>query len=177
MARGEVLATLVSARADHDYSAEAMDVLRRVVRALHTIDVESEAAIGVGAAQLFVLREIEKGGTLTVSELAARTATAQSSVSEVVARLVARGLVARTRSVRDRRRAELTLTVEGQALLTTAPRAVQERLVAAFRVLPADQQRLLAQGMSEWVAAAGLGNVVPTMFFEGGVGGESDWRS
>ena len=171
MARGEALATLVNARADHDYSAEAMDVLRRVVRALHTIDLESEAAIGVGAAQLFVLREIEKGGTLTVSELASRTATAQSSVSEVVARLVGRGLVARARAAGDRRRAELTLTATGQALLATAPRAIQERLVAAFRALPPDRQRRLAQDMSAWVAAAGLGNVTPTMFFEGGVEG------
>ena len=67
--------------------AAAMDALRRIVRSLRIAERHSEAMLGVTTAQLFVLREVDKAGRITVSELARRTATAQSSVSEVLTRL------------------------------------------------------------------------------------------
>lgn len=148
------------------HAAEAMDAVRRIVRSLRSAEGESESALGISAAQLFVLREVEKGGSPTVGELARRTATAQSSVSEVVTRLATRGLLQRRPSTEDRRRTEVTLTEQGRALLSRAPETVQERMISAFRRLPPARQRLLAEGMSEWVAAAGLAGVTPTMFFE-----------
>src|SRR6476661_931465 len=83
--------------------AAAMDALRRIVRSLRIAERHSEAMLGVTTAQLFVLREVDKAEKITVSELAQRTATAQSSVSEVLTRLAARGLVTRTRPLADRR--------------------------------------------------------------------------
>jgi hypothetical protein len=83
--------TLIRSAADNeDAAVEAMNVLRQLVRALRAADSESEGTLGVTAAQLFVLRVIQSAGSLSVSELAQHTATAQSSVSEVVARLAAR---------------------------------------------------------------------------------------
>jgi DNA-binding MarR family transcriptional regulator len=143
-----------------------MDALRRIVRALRAADRDSEAALGLPTAQLFVLREVEKAGMLTVSELARRTATAQSSVSEVLKRLLGRELVTRTQSVVDRRRAEIALSARGRELLARAPETVQERLLGAFRRLPRAQQREAADAMCAWVAEAGLADVTPTMFFE-----------
>ena len=32
--------------------------------------------------------------------------------------------------------------------------------------MPPERQRAVAEGMDEWVSAAGLGHVAPTMFFE-----------
>jgi DNA-binding MarR family transcriptional regulator/nitroimidazol reductase NimA-like FMN-containing flavoprotein (pyridoxamine 5'-phosphate oxidase superfamily) len=149
-----------------DAAAEAMDMLRRVVRALRTADGESEAALGLTSAQLFVLREIDKARTLSVGELARRTATAQSSVSEVITRLAARGLINRGRSVADRRRAEIALSEAGHALLTQSPETVQERLLAAFGRLPVDLQCQAADGLRAWISAAGLSHLPATMFFE-----------
>jgi nitroimidazol reductase NimA-like FMN-containing flavoprotein (pyridoxamine 5'-phosphate oxidase superfamily) len=83
--------TLIRSGADNeDAAVEAMNVLRQLVRALRAADSESEGTLGVTAAQLFVLRVIQSAGSLSVSELAQHMATAQSSVSEVVARLAAR---------------------------------------------------------------------------------------
>ena len=149
-----------------DLAGHAMDAIRRIVRALRTADGQSEAVLGLTTAQLFVMREIEKAGRPTIGELAKRTATAQSSVSEVVARLVARGLLAREKSTEDRRRAEISLTEEGTRLLSSAAETVQERMLAAFRTLPPARQREIAQGLGAWITAAGLGAVAPTMFFE-----------
>lgn len=147
-------------------AALAMDAVRRIVRALRNSHVDSHATVGVSMAQLFVLREVAKAGVLTIGELSERTATAQSSVSAVVARLVSRGLIVRGTSAADRRRAAITLSDSGRAALASAPETLQERLIAAFRRLPAERQRELADAMDEWISDAGLGQVAPTMFFE-----------
>ena len=149
-----------------DDAADAMNSLRRVVRGLRLADAESEAALGVTTAQLFVLREIDRSRVLTVSELSQRTATTQSSVSEVVARLDARGLIARTRSNTDRRRAEISLSEAGRALLARAPETVQERLLSALERLSPCRRRQAAQGLRAWIYEAGLADVAATMFFE-----------
>jgi DNA-binding MarR family transcriptional regulator len=149
-----------------ELASGAMDGLRRLVRSLLTAEAESEGDLGVTTAQLFVLRVIDRAGALTIGELAARTATAQSSASEVVARLVARRLVTRRRSTVDRRRTELSLSASGHALLTRAPEAIQEKLLAALGRLPEDRRRQLAEGLSAWVDEAGLGRLPATMFFE-----------
>jgi DNA-binding MarR family transcriptional regulator len=149
-----------------DAAATAMDAIRRIVRALRTAQVESCTMRGASMAQLFVLREVAKAGVITIGELAACTATAQSSVSAVVARLATRGLVVRGTSVADRRRAAVTLSDQGLIALANAPETIQEHLLAAFRQLSEERQRAIAAGLDEWISAAGLGHIAPTMFFE-----------
>ena len=149
-----------------DSATMAMDALRRIVRSLRSADAVSEALFGVSAAQLFVLRELAKREPLTIGELAQRTATAQSSVSEVVARLASKDLVVRERPLVDRRRVDVSLTEGGRILLRRVDETVQERLLAGFNSLPEAGQALTAAGLQSWVRAAGLADVAPTMFFE-----------
>jgi DNA-binding MarR family transcriptional regulator len=146
--------------------AAAMDALRRIVRSLRIAERHSEAMLGVTTAQLFVLREVDKAGRITVSELARRTATAQSSVSEVLTRLSARGLVTRTRPLADRRRTEIALSEAGHALLDGLSAPGQERLVTAFQRLSVERQQVTAESMSMWIEEAGMGDVPASMFFE-----------
>jgi MarR family transcriptional regulator, lower aerobic nicotinate degradation pathway regulator len=149
-----------------DWAGAAMDALRRIVRSLRVADRDSQAALGLTAAQLFVLREVEKAERLTISELARHTTTAQSSVSEVLARLVSRGLALRTRSPSDGRCFDVTVSDRGRELLARTPASIQERLVRAFQRLPAARQRQTADGLQAWIAEAGLNDLPATMFFE-----------
>lgn len=151
---------------DTEPAVVAMDSIRRIVRALRSSHVDSHATAGVSMAQLFVLREVAKAGVLTIGELAERTATAQSSVSAVVARLASHGLIVRGIAAADRRRAAITLSERGRAALASAPETIQELLIAAFRRMPAERQRDIASGLAEWVLDAGLAQLAPTMFFE-----------
>jgi MarR family transcriptional regulator, organic hydroperoxide resistance regulator len=159
--------TLIRSAADNeDAAVEAMNVLRQLVRALRAADSESEGTLGVTAAQLFVLRVIQSAGSLSVSELAQHMATAQSSVSEVVARLAKKRVITRRRSAVDRRRTEISLSDAGRGLLERVPETVQERLIAAFRRLSAERQREAAKLLRGWIDDAGLGDVGVMMFFE-----------
>jgi DNA-binding MarR family transcriptional regulator len=147
-------------------AARAMDGLRRIVHALHIGTSASERAIGLSGAQLFVLRQLHTESEQSLGDLARRTRTTPSSVSEVVSRLVKRGLVARESSARDRRRAVLTLTAAGAALVRSAPETVQDRLVAGFGRLDRASQRVLADAIESWLTASGLADVTATFFFE-----------
>ena len=149
-----------------DDAARIMDGVRRLVRELRVAARAAESERGVTTAQLFVLRQLQAHAGQSLSDVAGQTRTTQSSVSEVVARLIRRGLVERHPSAIDRRRAELSLTSRGRAIIADAPETIQERLVGGLNRLDDLQRRALADAMDAWLRASGVSEVRPPMFFE-----------
>jgi DNA-binding MarR family transcriptional regulator len=145
-----------------------MDSIRRIVRALRETSRAAEQRFGVSAAQLFVLHQLQARGAQTIGELAASTATHQSSVSVVVQRLVDAGLVKRSTSELDRRRREVALTARGTRLLGRAPDVAQERLLRGLASLPAAELHQLASALTSLVTAMGAEGEPASMFFEDG---------
>lgn len=150
-----------------DRSARAiMDALRRVVRALRQSARLTETSLGISAAQLFVLHQLADEGGLSITTLAERTLTDQSSVSLVVTRLAERGLVARRSARDDRRRTVVELTAAGRRLLEQAPEATQVRLLGGLTSMTAADRKALARLLGTLVAAVEQTDAVPPMFFE-----------
>ena len=147
-------------------SQRILDSIRRLVRLLRVSDRQAQADLGVSGAQLFVLTELGKTPALSLGELAARTRTDQSSVSVVVTRLVEAGLVTRDRDERDARRLVLHLTSTGRAMLQKAPVVAQERLLAVFDRMPAEELRRFADTFQEIVDGVGAEAGPAPMLFE-----------
>ena len=122
-----------------------LDCIRRLFRFLRLSDRAAQTEVKLSGAQLFVLHELGKTPNLSLSELAQRTLTDQSSVSVVVTRLVASGHVSRDRDSRDGRRLVLNLTPAGSEILQRAPLAPQERVIEAMDRLPSADRRKFAQ--------------------------------
>lgn len=154
------------ARRRESPAQRTMDALRRLVRTLGTSARSTPGARGISGAQLFLLRAIESAPGISLSELASRAMARQSTISEVVARLVERRLVARTRGDGDARRVMLTLTSRGRGIVERAPQTAQELLVAGLESLSASEQRRLASSLELWLDRAGFTDVEPSMFFE-----------
>ncbi|MFL5522738.1 MAG: MarR family winged helix-turn-helix transcriptional regulator [Gemmatimonadaceae bacterium] len=146
--------------------SRAINALRRMVRGLRASAESSERDLRVSAAQLFVLSELSQLPEQSVKDLAARTMTTHSTVSEVVSQLIAKGLVARTADASDGRRALLRLTRQGGMLLKKSPRAIQEDLIEGFETLSPSVRRAVASGLEKWLEASGLGDVPATMLFD-----------
>lgn len=144
----------------------AMNALRRLVRALRVSTVAVERTSGISGAQLFVLRALVERPGQSMRDLVARTLTSQSTVSEVAARLISRGLVTRRAAPDDARRAVLNPTPAGRALVRTAPPTVQASLIEGLRRLSPGSRRTLADALEQWLGVAGLTEVPPSMFFE-----------
>jgi DNA-binding MarR family transcriptional regulator len=158
----------------HTYSRQratrdVMESLRRIVQGLRESSRRAETQIGISGAQLFVLATLAETPSLSLNELANRTHTHQSSVSTVVSRLVARGLVARVRTEGDRRRLALTLTKRGRRLVALAPDAAQARLVRSIEGMPPQPRRDLARGLAAMARGMDVDRAARTrMFFDDG---------
>ena len=143
-----------------------IESIRRVVRGLRMYSRAAEKSVGLSGAQLFVLQKLAAGRAMSLNELAERTLTHQSSVSVVVQRLVDKGFVKRLPSRKDKRRVELSLTNEGNALLEKSPGAAQDRLIYALRRMPDTRRRLLSSLLEQLVQDTGLADETPSLFFE-----------
>lgn len=144
----------------------ALIALRKIVRHLRLADREVEASCGISVAQLFVLGQLADEPSLSIAELAERTLTDASSVSTVVARLVDRGLVSRTPSMTDRRRAELAVTPRGRKLVLTGPRVPQLALIDALRRLSPKRGGEIASSLELLAGVLGANAVEPRLLFE-----------
>ncbi len=145
---------------------ETLNALRQIVRSLRVGSRTAEQQVGLSGAQLFVLQCLARRSPCSVNELAARTATDQSSVSVVVSRLVASGHVKRTTSKTDRRSVDLSLTRVGQTLLESAPEAPQDRLIAALMRLSEKELQTLSRLLGKVVDFADVAGAAPSLFFE-----------
>ncbi len=146
--------------------SRALNAVRRMVRGLRSAAEAVERDLKISAAQFFVLRELEAAPYQSVKDLAAVTMTTHSTVSQVVAQLIAKGLVVRTADALDGRRAVLRVSRRGTHLLRRAPRAIQEDLIDGFATLRPAERRALAGGLEKWLVATGLSGVPSTMLFD-----------
>ena len=152
---------------DGEEVRSVLDSIRRIVRVLRLSARHTEKAFGLSAAQLFVLHKLAEGQRpQTPSELAEKALTDQSSVSVVVQRLVDRGYVLRTRSVRDGRSFDLTLTDAGRRVVKKSPDSTQDRLLEAMMKMSPARTKQLAELMEELVGHTGIAAEEATMLLE-----------
>jgi DNA-binding MarR family transcriptional regulator len=143
-----------------------MNSIRRIVQALRRSSRAAEKDWGLSGARLFVLQQLREGRPLSINELAARTATHQSSVSAVVSKLHEQGLTTRTESPDDARVSLIGLTAQGKTLVKKTPRPTQELIMAGISRLSAREQKQLSELLEKLVHAAELDQEPATMFFE-----------
>jgi DNA-binding MarR family transcriptional regulator len=149
-----------------DPTLDAMDSIRRIVREIRLFSHTTKRSTPISGAQLFVLQSLADEPGMSLKDLAARTLTDQSSVSVVVSRLVAKGMIKRRIARDDARRTELELSARGRALLRDAPPALQSRLIAGLRSLPRSELASVARALRKIVVHLGADGATPAMFFE-----------
>lgn len=136
-----------SQHADHDQLMKIVDSVRFIVRTLRNSARDSEQKLGISSAQLYVLNELQNERSLSINQLAERTYTHQSSVSMVVAKLVVSRLVNRSATREDARKAAISLTAAGRAMLRKSPESGQERLVHALKGMSRSDLRALSSSL------------------------------
>jgi DNA-binding MarR family transcriptional regulator len=110
-----------------------------------------------------VLQHLEMAGPLTVTEAALHMDRAQSVMSEIVDGLESKGLLARMRDTRDRRRVLVWLTDVGRTAMATERQVLcTERLERAFARLDDDRRTSLLSSLEALVAASSAPNGIST---------------
>jgi DNA-binding MarR family transcriptional regulator len=126
---------------------EFMNAFSEIYLAFHR---RSAKRSGLTKASRAVLTHLSRTGPLTVSEAARHLDRAQSVVSEIVTRLVNRGLLERVADPRDRRRTLVWLTDQGHRQLETDQHPLDtERLRVALARLSADDRHAIVTGLRQ----------------------------
>jgi DNA-binding MarR family transcriptional regulator len=118
-------------------SDQVLIALRRIVRA---IDLHSRRLVqdyGLTGPQVVLLRELCRHGELHVSELARKVSLGQATVTDILNRLAARGMIERVRSQTDRRRIMVHPTARAKALVKRSPPLLQEQFSQQLQQLEA----------------------------------------
>lgn len=116
----------------NDLQDEVLVSLRRIIRATDLYSRKLGKRTGLTTPQLVVIQAI---GTLrdpTVSDVAKAVSLSLATVTTILNRLEANGLVHRERSAVDRRRVIVTLTEKGEELGASAPKPLQDSFVDRF---------------------------------------------
>ncbi len=115
-----------SAQEPPSVADRVFEALVRMAWAARRHDQSLARRWGVTATQLSALRVLERAGELSHGELAARLFLGPSTLTDLVDRLEARGLVRRRRSTADRRQVHVSLDRAGRARLREVPRGVSK---------------------------------------------------
>ncbi len=126
----------MSKRTKNQLSLQVLKKFRVIYGSVRQQFREVEKTCGVTGSQLWVLQEVARTPDIGVSELAGRLSIHQSTGSQLVEKLVARGLVIKERSKEDQRRVGLLVTEEASNLLKNAPGPAEGILPEALQALP-----------------------------------------
>jgi len=131
--------------AQRDAALEVLKKFRQVFRAakLHFSNVEKRS--GVTGAQLWALCELEEQPGVRVTDLAAAMALHQSTVSNLIDKLLRKRLIRRDRGDMDGRVVRLYLTAAGERVVRTSPQPGRGVLPDALEHLPPTALRGLDQ--------------------------------
>jgi MarR family transcriptional regulator, organic hydroperoxide resistance regulator len=117
-----------------------MQLLWAVVHGVESRSKRMRSEIGVTGRQRLVLRIVGLFPELSAGDLAAVLHVHPSTLTGLLRRLTAQGLLRRTEDIRDRRRVMLSLTSRGTRVNTIHERTVEAAVGAALRgVTPAQR--------------------------------------
>ena len=148
----------------HMHVEEAVQSLRRIVKALHDYSTAVEQQIGLTGPQLWALWELGRAGPLSLKALSARMHLDPSTVTGVVDRLQKRDLLVRAPDLEDRRRVILSLTTAGAEVLKAAPHPAQSQLLHALHAMPPAEVEGLNRALNQ-VASLMEVETTPVRFF------------
>lgn len=132
---------------------EVLTALRRVIRAADIHSKRLTKTAGLTAPQLLLMHAIESSSEdSTIGKLAKQISLSQATVTSIIGRLEARGLVTRVRSKSDKRFVWLYLTEKGSETLKGAPTPLQKHFVDRFDQLEDWEKSMILCGLQRLAA-------------------------
>ena len=139
----------MSKRNKHQLSNQVLKKFRIIYGSVRQHFREIEKRCGVTGSQLWILQEVSSSPGLGITELAERLSVHQSTSSQLVEKLVSRGLIHKERSKEDQRRVGLYLNEKAKTILDKAPGPAQGVLPEALQALPESSLLALENSLLE----------------------------
>ena len=142
-----------------DYMEKIFLALRYIthISSLYSKLLAKEMKLTTG--QLLCLRALAKEDNLPIRQISKRIFLSPSTVTGVIDRLEARGLVARRRDNPDRRIISLVITDAGRRLVESAPTPIQSLLAENLKKVPLEEVQGICSGLErvlDFIKEAGV---------------------
>ena len=128
-------------------SEDALIALRKIQRVTEMASRRLALTAGFTPSQLSVLRILTEYDEVSAGYLAEATQLKHATITSLIDKLEARGLISRRRCDEDKRRVWLQLLPTGKAALAAAPDPLHETFSERFDVLPDWQQSMLISAL------------------------------
>ena len=134
-----------------DYGMRVFLALRRVIRAIDIYSSKLNMEYNITGPQLICLYSIVNDGPLILSYLGKHYSLSASTITGIIDRLEAKGLIERQRNNADRRKVMITSTEAGKKLIANAPSPLQDKLTDAINNLPELEQTAIVLSLEKIV--------------------------
>ncbi len=131
----------------------ALVALRQILRATDLSSRALAKKCGLNPSQLILMQLVanQPGDGLTPGKLAQEMSLSQATVTTLIDKLTARGLLERSRDAGDKRRFFIRLTEAGKTMLDVAPDSLQERFSRGFAGLEDWEQAFILAALERTV--------------------------
>ncbi len=138
--------------------------LGHIVRSIDQQNKRMCSEYNLTLPQLICIRQLLLGGSMTSSQLSNQMFITQATLTGVLDRLEAKGVLARTRSSQDRRKVFIALTEKGEDMARGMPWPLQEQFAHSLEQLAPEEQEQISSCLEKLVHlvdAPGPGDVWP----------------
>ncbi len=115
-------------------------LLRRAQQYAHDLYAKEVSASGPTPRQYEVLHVVAQNAGLSQTDLVGHTGIDRSTLADMIARMMKKGLLSRKRTKEDARANAVSITASGRKMLNAANAKVAKAERAALAVLPKSQQ-------------------------------------
>lgn len=135
-----------------DISKTILTSLRRIIRAIDLHSRLLAQKYGLTGPQIIILQELQRKQNHTVGSLAHEVSLSPPTVTSILDRLEKKNLIARNRSVEDKRRVEITSTAAAENILQKKPPLMQENFQKKLNQLADWEQSLILSSLQRIAA-------------------------
>lgn len=143
----------------HASSERALISLRRILKAVDANSRSLARDTSLTPSQLLVLKELNLKDGAQPGELARAAGLKQATISILLDKLQARGLVQRARGDADRRTVMVSITSDGRRTLSDAPDLLQAEFGKSFAGLPEWEQAYINAALTRLVSLLGAADI------------------
>lgn len=154
-----MIAQLPALDTKHEASEQALISLRRILKAVEANSRSLARDTSLTPSQLVVLKELSQRGGAQPGELARAAGLKQATISILLDKLQARGLVLRARGDADRRTVMVQITPDGRRTLAGAPDLLQAEFGSRFAHLPEWEQAYINAALVRLVSLMGAADI------------------
>jgi DNA-binding MarR family transcriptional regulator len=128
-------------------------LLRRAQQYAHDLYAKEVGASGPTPRQFEVLHTVAQNEGLSQTDLVRATGIDRSTLADMIARMIKKGLLSRQRTKDDARANAVSITASGRRVLSGASAAVNRAESASLNVLPRAQQGQFMKALAAYADA------------------------